>query len=213
MPAIAAGVQPGDQIVAVDGTPTPTWDKVIQTVSAAGDTIALSLHRISGEDMTLQVPTQKLNEGGVNRRVIGISPKVTTRPAGVGDAIGRGWDFCAGTTRAIVQFLVGLTNGQSSVSQLAGPLGVAKLSGESAREGSGAFLFFIAYVSVSIAFLNILPFPALDGGHVVYVIIEAIMHKPIPTRVKLWIQQVGMALLLLLVLFVSYHDILRMFTD
>lgn len=213
MPAAVAGVHVGDHISAINGVPTPTWEKVVDRVSAAGDTIAVTLHRATGEDVTLQIPTQKMNEGGVNRRVIGITPEVTVRAAGIGDAIGRGWGFCAGTTRAIVQFIGGLTTGASSVSQLSGPLGVAKLSGESAREGSGAFLFFIAYVSVSIAFLNILPFPALDGGHIMYVVIEAVIRRPIPTRVKLWIQQVGMALLLLLVLFVSYHDIVRMITD
>jgi len=154
-----------------------------------------------------------MDEAGVSRRVIGIAPEVITRPASVVDAAGQGWGFCATTTTGIVQFIVGLATGKSSVSQLAGPLGVAKLSGESAREGSAAFLFFIAYVSVSIAFLNILPIPALDGGHVLYVIIETITRRPIPTHVKLWIQQVGMALLLLLVLFASYHDIIRIFSD
>ncbi|HEY3294414.1 MAG TPA: M50 family metallopeptidase [bacterium] len=213
MPAATAGIQAGDHITAVNGVATPTWEKVVENVSAAGDSIALTVHRETGEDLTLLVPTKKMSEGGVDRRVIGIAPKVETRPAGLGDAVGRGWTFCAGTTRAIGQFIAGLATGESSVSQLSGPLGVAKLSGESAREGSGAFLFFIAYVSVSIAFLNILPFPALDGGHIMYVIIEAITRRPIPTRVKLWIQQVGMALLLLLVLFVSYHDIVRMIAD
>lgn len=213
MPAVAAGVQTGDRIVSVNGVATPTWEKVVETVSNAGDSVSLTLQRAGGEQVMLLVPTLKLNDAGVNRRVIGIKPEVTRRAAGIGDAVSRGWGFCAGTTRAIIQFIIGLATGESSVSQLSGPLGVAKLSGESAREGSSVFLQFIAFVSVSVAFLNILPFPALDGGHVVYVIIEAVTRRTIPTRVKIWIQQVGMVLLLLLVLFVSYHDIMRMIAD
>jgi regulator of sigma E protease len=96
---------------------------------------------------------------------------------------------------------------------LSGPIGVAKLSGDSARQGSDAFFWFIAYVSVSIGFLNILPFPVLDGGHILYVIIESLIRRPIPSRVKIWIQQAGVVMLLLLVLFVSYHDVLRIFSN
>ncbi|MBU0508922.1 site-2 protease family protein, partial [bacterium] len=149
---------------------------------------------------------------GSERRVMGIVPQIERRPARPLEIVERGWDFCWSTTTGIVGFLYGLATGQSSLSELAGPLGVAKLSGDSARQGSGAFLFFIAYVSVSIGFLQILPFPALDGGHIIYVLIEAIIRRPIPTKIKLWIQQVGMALLILLILFVSYHDVLRIFS-
>jgi len=84
------------------------------------------------------------------------------------------------------------------------------LSGESARQGPSQFLFFIAFVSVSIGFLNILPFPVLDGGHIVLVLIESIIRRPIPTKTKLVIQQVGMFALLLLIVVVSYHDILKL---
>lgn len=212
MPAQAAGVAAGDEIRAVNGIPTPDWAAVVQHISAAGDTIALTLARAGGDTATLWLPTAAAADGS-SRRVVGIAPDVIRRPASVGEALTNAGDFCWSTTTAIVGFIGGLVSGRSSISELAGPLGVARLSGESARQGSGAFLFFIAYVSVSIGFLNILPFPALDGGHIIYVLIESMIRRPIPTRIKLWIQQVGMALLILLVLFVSYHDILRIITD
>ncbi len=210
MPAQAAGLVAGDQIVSVNGQTTSAWENVVEAVSTAGDTIRLGIVHADGTESNLDVPTQETTDGS-NRRVIGIVPEIVMRSASPAEIIERGWNFCVGTTAGIVQFLVGLATGSSSISELSGPLGVAQLSGESARQGSGAFLFFIAYVSVSIGFLNILPLPVLDGGHIVYVLIEAIIRRPIPTRVKLWIQQAGMALLLLLVLFVSYHDIMRMF--
>jgi regulator of sigma E protease len=210
MPAITAGVHAGDEIVSVNNKPTASWEDVVNAISTTGDTVRLDLRRDS-QILTVQVPTKKFGEAAEQRHVIGIAPKVDFHAAGPIDVITRGWRFCSETTMGIIHFFSGLVTGESSISQLAGPLGVAKLSGESARQGSGAFLFFIAYVSVSIAFLNILPFPALDGGHIVYVIIEAIIRRPIPTPIKLWIQQVGMALLILLVLFVSYHDVMRIF--
>jgi regulator of sigma E protease len=209
MPALAAGVHAGDEIVSVDGQPTPLWHDVVTAINGGGDTVALSLRR-DAQIIDVRIATQPFSKES-KRRGIGVAPKIVRRSATVGDVLGESWSFCVGTTAGIVGFLKGLTTGASHISDLSGPLGVAQLSGESARQGSGAFLFFIAYVSVSIGFLNILPFPVLDGGHIVYVLIEAVMRRPIPTRVKLWIQQVGMGLLILLVVFVSYHDIMRIF--
>jgi regulator of sigma E protease len=191
----------------VNGKATETWEQLVAAVGSAGDTVAITLER-SGEVLALRFATQSSGEGS-RRRVIGVAPQVDVHAAAVGDVISQGADFCYGTTVGIIGFLRGLVTGESSLSQLAGPLGVAKMSGESARQGSGAFLFFIAYVSVSIGFLNILPFPALDGGHIVYALIEAVIRRPISTKVKLWTQQIGLALLIALVIFVSYHDIVR----
>jgi regulator of sigma E protease len=212
-PAAAAGVLAQDEIVSVNGVSTPLWEDLVKAISHAGDTVLLILNRpSSGEQIQILIPTKSVDDvNGGQRRVIGIAPHVTIRSASLGETIEQAWTFCYRTTTDIVGFLSQLAHGNGSISQLSGPLGVAKLSGESARQGPGAFLFFIAFVSVSIAFLNILPFPALDGGHIVYVIIEAIIRRPIPTKAKLIIQQVGMATLLLLVLIVSYHDIMRMF--
>lgn len=212
LPAAATGIAAGDEIRAVNGVPTPDWSAVVETISSAGDTIALTVARRGGDTLTYWIPTSAATDGS-DRRVVGIAADVLRRPAGILEALVNAGGFCWGTTTAIVDFLVGLASGRSSISELAGPLGVARLSGESARQGSGAFLFFLAYVSVSIGLLNILPIPALDGGHIIYVLIESVLRRPIPTRIKVWTQQIGMALLILLVLFVSYHDIVRIFAD
>ena len=102
-----------------------------------------------------------------------------------------------------------MVSGQASMREVAGPIGIAQLSGETIRNGFVDFISFIAQVSVSIGLLNILPFPVLDGGHLVFISIEAIIRRPISTKVKLNIQKVGLALILAFFLLVSYHDILR----
>ncbi|MBI5059085.1 site-2 protease family protein [candidate division KSB1 bacterium] len=213
MPALKAGVVKDDVIETVEGRAVGSWEDVVQAITAARDTVNIGIRRASGEHVEFAIPTQIIPGSDPPRHVVGIAPKVVFRPASPGEAISQGGLFCWRTSVGIVRFVGDLFGGASSVKDLAGPLGVAKLSGESAREGGDAFLFFIAYVSVSIGFLNILPFPVLDGGHIVYVIIESIIRRPIPSKLKLYIQQAGMAMLLMLVLFVSYQDLLRIFAN
>lgn len=207
-PAAIAGIQSGDQIVEIDGHAVTKWEDVIRNITAAQDTVALRVAR-AGETLAFMIPTVSIEEGDSSRRVIGIAPQLTFRAAGFGEAISAAGLFCWRTTANLVGFISDLVSGSGSLSQLSGPVGVARLSGESARQGFDAFLFFIAFISVSIGFLNILPFPVLDGGHIVIAVIESIIGRPISTKVKLGIQQFGMAALILLVLVVSYHDILR----
>ncbi|MFH1011287.1 MAG: RIP metalloprotease RseP [bacterium] len=210
MPAEAAGLQGGDRILQVGDKRVAEWRDLVGLISTASDTVHLTVTR---RDSVWQaaVPTTVRKEGDTTRRVIGIVAEVSFRKASLIESFGQGIYFCYGTTAGILDFFRQLVLGQASIRDLAGPVGVAKLSGESARQGLGTFLFFLAFVSISIGFLNILPFPVLDGGHIVYVLIEAILRRPISTKVKLAIQQIGFVLLLLLVLVVSYHDIMRLF--
>ncbi len=208
-PAAIAGLLAGDRIAMIDGNAVEKWEDVVQLITASKDTVLLTAVR-DGMNVTLAVPTEVVAAGDSSRRVIGIAPKVEFRDAGIGEAGSSAFMFCWNTTRNLAGFIGDLIGGRGSLSQLSGPVGVAQLSGQSARQGAGEFLFFIAFVSVSIGFLNILPFPVLDGGHIAIVLIEAIIRRPVPTRTKLVIQQAGMIALLLLLVVVSYHDILRL---
>ena len=207
-PAEAAGLLPGDRIVSVGDSSVSDWMDVVGFISHGADTVHLTLAREDSQ-WSMAIPTIEIDDNGGTRRVIGIVTAVTFEKASIGEGLGQGIRFCTATTGSILGFFKQLASGQASVQDLAGPVGVARLSGESARQGLGTFLFFLAFVSVSIGFLNILPFPVLDGGHIVYVLIEAVIRRPISTKVKLVIQQTGFVLLLLLILVVTYHDILR----
>jgi regulator of sigma E protease len=210
MPAAAAGLQKGDRILQVGDSLVKDWNGLVALISTASDTVHLTLARADSV-WSAAIPTVLHTENDKTRRVIGIVAEVSFREASLGESLEQGVWFCYATTAGIVDFFRQLIMGEASIRDLSGPVGVARLSGESARQGLGTFLFFLAFVSVSIGFLNILPFPALDGGHILYVLIEVVIRRPISTKVKLAIQQVGLALLILLVLVVSYHDILRLF--
>lgn len=209
-PAAVAGLASGDQIVEINGQSVSTWEDVVRLITAAGDTVAVVASR-DGARVPFAVPTEMIDAGDTTRRVIGIAPEVEFRPAGVTEAVTGAFSFCWNTTRNLAGFIGDLVQGKGSLTQLSGPVGVAQLSGESARQGPSQFLFFIAFVSVSIGFLNILPFPVLDGGHILVVLIEAVIRRTIPMKAKLAIQQAGMIALLLLLVVVSYHDILKLF--
>ncbi|MBK6766866.1 MAG: RIP metalloprotease RseP [bacterium] len=208
-PAEMAGLVSGDRLISINAEPVEQWEDVVRLITIAGDCVAVVVQR-NGESLTRVVHTESIEAGDSTRRVIGIAPKVEFRSAGVGEAVSGAFAFCWNTTRNLGGFIGDLIMGRGSLNQLSGPVGVAMLSGESARQGPSQFLFFIAFVSVSIGFLNILPFPVLDGGHIVLVLIESLIRRPIPTKTKLVIQQVGMFALLLLIVVVSYHDILKL---
>ncbi|NUO18084.1 site-2 protease family protein [bacterium] len=210
-PAHSVGLRAGDLITSIDGIAVTEWEEVVERITASSDSVRMTVLRGS-ENLSFVVPTEEMQSGDSSRKVIGISPAVVYRDASFGEAISSGFVFCYRTTANLAVFIGDLVSGEGSLSQLSGPVGVAQLSGESARQGMSEFLFFIAFVSVSIGFLNILPFPVLDGGHIVVVLIESIIRRPIPTRVKLAIQQAGMAALLLLIIVVSYHDIVKLFS-
>jgi regulator of sigma E protease len=106
-----------------------------------------------------------------------------------------------------------LIRGEAGLKDFTGPVGIAQFSGEAFRTGLVVFLSFLAFISANIGLINILPIPVLDGGHIVFITIEAIIRRPISSKVKLIIQQVGMALLLALILIISYNDIMRIFVN
>ena len=104
-----------------------------------------------------------------------------------------------------------LGSGSASISDLGGPIMIAQLAGQTAEAGITPFLTFMALLSVNLAFLNILPIPGLDGGHIFIHLIEAILRRPLKIKTRIVIQQIGMALLLMLMVTVIMQDITRLF--
>ncbi len=216
-PALDAGLLEGDQIVALDGLPVTNFDSLRMYVNArVEEPIAVTFLR--GTDSQTVTITTKAQpaltpEGDVDTvGILGVNQQpVGYERYGFGEAVARG----VGATHLIVtetvRFLGKLVTGQMSSSMIGGPLFIAQQSGREARKGAQSLFFFMALLSVNLAILNILPIPVLDGGHLIFLAIEAIKGSPLSMKARLWAQQVGMVLLLGLIVYVTYNDILRFF--
>jgi regulator of sigma E protease len=212
-PAEEIGIQKGDRIVSIAGDSIATWQDLTKVIHASGgQTLDIEWVRENQRFTAQVVPRDTVitqRDSTFHLGLIGINPEPTFKKVGFFASVERGFRI---TWFIIEQTLIALKRlifGQGSLKEVSGPIGIAQISGETIRSGFVDFIWLIANISVSIGLLNIFPFPVLDGGHVVYITIEAIIRRPISTKVKLNIQKVGLALLLAFFLLVSYHDILK----
>ncbi len=218
-PAEQAGIRPGDRIIEAAGEPTPEWGdlvKVIHRYPGAPITVTWIHTDSSGHDTTIskQITPAVAPLLGFKRKSVGklgVIAEVERRRIGPLTALVYGTDQVIGVLVTNVISLYWLLSGQAHIRELTGPVGIARESGRSARSGLASFVMFIAFISVSIGFLNILPIPMLDGGYLLFMCVEAVIRRPIPEKLKLNLIRIGLALLIALVLVVSYHDILRIF--
>jgi regulator of sigma E protease len=206
MPAGKIGLQPNDRILSVDGQSVETWQQLTALIHARPEKeIILEWERAGEKFQTTVVPRRDPQD---QKGRIGIAgPKIEMRQAGFGEAFvfasGRSWFV----TREIFKFIGRLFSGKESVREgLAGPAQMMKMAGQVAREGFGEYINFIALISLQLALLNILPIPALDGGHLVFLGLEAILRRPVSVQARIRVQQIGMALLLALMLFIFIND-------
>jgi regulator of sigma E protease len=215
MPAIAAGIQPGDRIISIDGEPIKTWNDLTTTIHAQPNTdISLTVLReniqIEMEITTSFMPV--LRDAGMDTLgAIGIIPEVFYRDMTVGEAFNIGWLRTAGSFGMIIMSLKMLGSGAASMSDFGGPIMIAQLAGQTAEAGWIPFLTFMALISVNLAFINILPIPGLDGGHIMIHLIEGILRRPLTMKARITIQQIGMAFLLMVMVTVVFNDISRLF--
>ena len=143
--------------------------------------------------------------------VLGIYPEFLYMDITVSEAISIGWSRTIGSFGMIIESLRMLGSGDASVSDFGGPIMIAQLAGQTAKAGMIPFLTFMALLSVNLAFLNILPIPGLDGGHIFIHLIEAVIRKPLTLKTRIAIQQIGMAFLLILMVTIIFQDITRLF--
>jgi regulator of sigma E protease len=210
MPAQTAGLQPGDIVRSIDGKPVSTWEELVALVHAAPEKSITMLLQRGSETLTVQMtPTlEKIQNIGL----VGIEPKTISRKPGLISAAGMGIGSAYRLTILVFKSFAMLFTGQVSLKEgLAGPVRIAQMAGDSAKGGFGSLLMFAAFLSLNLGILNVLPIPVLDGGHLLFLAIEAIIRKPISVKIKLVVQQIGMALLLALMLFVIFNDFSHIF--
>lgn len=216
-PAEQAGLQTGDRILAINQQPVADWEEMTRIVRAHPDQ-PLQMTVLRGTDtLQITITPKPVNEIGPDQSSqivgkIGIGPYVQHRQIGLAPALAIGFKNSLFLSGMILRELYWLITGKKSVRDaVAGPVMITKMAGEFARAGFANLLMFTANLSLMLAILNIMPFPVLDGGHLVIVLVEGIRRKPISVKTKMAIQQVGMALLIMLMIFVVYNDLTKVF--
>lgn len=216
LPAEQAGIAKGDRIIAIDGKPVSEWEELSQTIKASqGKSLNLEVKR-GTETLKFTVqPTRKEGRNIFGERkddwMIGIGSQVSIEKGRPGLAVVKAfyqtWDYIKLTLMAFYK----MVNGDVSPKNIGGPILIAQMAGQQAQEGVGSFLAFLAVLSINLGVLNLLPVPVLDGGHLVFFMIEAVIRKPVSVRVREVAQQVGIGLLGLLMVYAFYNDIVRFF--
>ena len=213
------GLRDGDEVVAIDGRAVTRWDELVTTVSANPAKALLFEVRRGGRLQEVRVTPDPVLEksGSVGR--IGATPRVDRNAMekymvevryGAGESLGRAlertWETSVFSLRMLGKMLVG----EVSPRNLSGPITIADYAGQSAQVGWSAYLLFLALISISLGVLNLLPIPLLDGGHLMYYMVEILKGSPLSERIVVFSQQIGMGVLLVLMVFALYNDITRL---
>ena len=223
-PAEKAGLLKGDQIISINGTPIENWRQMQSIISSSGGAeLVLSVKRREEVFQVILTPqyVEDKNHLGevVNRYLIGISTQPLDIPEAdlvtkrlnpmkaVIESINRTYSICALMVRSVVKMI----DGSIPKENLGGPIMIAKLAGDQAKQGFDKLVQFIAFISINLAIINLLPIPVLDGGHLLFFSIEAIKGRPVSVKVREVAQQVGFFILILLMILVFYNDITRFF--
>ncbi len=217
-PAQQAGLQVGDRIVAVDGEAVGSYrDLVLEVMLYPETELDVTVER-GGENVTIPVTTlsdERVDQFG-NATIVGVigvygsAVEPVFEPVGPITAVGMAWQQSLDTVDMMLVGIKQIVVGDRSVKELGGPITIAKVSGEQLSLGWLEFTSFAALISLNLAFINLLPIPALDGGHLAFYAVEAIRRKPASRRSQELAFRTGMALVLGLMLFVTVIDIAKL---
>jgi regulator of sigma E protease len=207
--AAHAGMLAHDRIVAIDGAPIHTFEDIQKAITPRpGQTMAVEVDR-GGATRTLSVTTNARTEaGGARVGVLGIQGgAIAYQRMSLPAAIAGGVTQTCEVTRETVVGLWQMISGQRGTGDLGGPLRIAQLSGQVAELGLASLVSFIAVLSVNLGLINLFPIPVLDGGHLLFYLVEAIRGRPIPPRAQEYGFRAGLALLACLFVFATWNDL------
>ncbi|MEO0464802.1 MAG: RIP metalloprotease RseP [Pseudomonadota bacterium] len=213
--AKAAGLEIGDQITKVDQTPIADFNDLVENIALYPDKrVTLEVVR-DGNTMTFPVTIARIenddgfgNKGDIGR--IGVGPAALQyewQPVPLLDTVPLATAQCWKLVKMMVTGIQQIITGQRSIKELGGPIKIAKVSGERLSLGPTAFIEFVALISLNLAFINFLPIPALDGGHLAFYAIEAVRRKPVGPQATEWAYRTGIALVLAFMVVVTFNDV------
>lgn len=211
--ASRAGLEPKDIIVKVDNLANPAVMKIIQFAQSHPGLSTQIVVKRADKEVTLPftiapvlIHGKMVGKLGVNLGEIQVGKQRLSLGSSMMAATYETWDFTVRTVQGIGQ----LITGQRSAKELGGPLRIAQISGQVAELGFDKLIFTMAILSVNLGLINLFPIPILDGGRLLFYIIEAIYRRPVPKKIQAWGFQIGFVLVFLLFLFSTYNDIVQM---
>lgn len=217
-PAQAAGLKTGDRLLTLDGQTLSDWQQVVDLVRVRPDTkIVLKIER-DGAQLDVPVTLAVRGEAKAAGGYLGAGVKSPEWPpsmvrevsfgplAAIGEGAKRTWTMSVLTLESLKKMLFG----ELSVKNLSGPITIAKVAGASAQSGVADFLNFLAYLSISLGVLNLLPIPVLDGGHLLFYLVEWVRGRPLSDRVQGWGIQIGISLVVGVMLLALVNDLGRL---
>lgn len=211
MPAAAAGIERGDDLVAIDGEPIGDWMDIQAAINARGNKETVITVDREGETFDITVIPVEVEVEGTEVGQIGIVPQgkrvdgMPPREAIVGGAVYT-WEL----NSRIIEALAGIIRGTEKA-EVQGPVGIIRETGRAADQGIVPLMTLAAVISVHLALFNLLPIPALDGGRLVFLLLEMIRRRPVSAKIELTVHAVGFILLLGLIIVVTFQDVGRIF--
>ena len=209
-PAAQANLQEGDRILQVDGQEVASWSDLQQTVAQhPGEEVILVLER-NGQEETVNITPASIELEGSGARVVqmGVMPPMHDS---IGSKITFGFRETYSIMIGIIDALKQMVTGQFSLNNLGGPVAIYALTDNAVQQGLKSLLFFAGYLSVNLGIVNLLPIPALDGGKIIFNIIEGIRGKPASQAVETWVTLIGVGIIFALMIAVTWNDIQRFF--
>ncbi|MFL6634120.1 MAG: RIP metalloprotease RseP [Massilia sp.] len=210
--AARAGLRQGDLVTSIDGKDIADGIAFIEAVrGAAGKTLQVGVQRGDQQLVLPLTPDRDPQSGrGLVKLMIAQAPEMVTVKAGPLAALAKGaqrtWETSAMTVKMIAKMIVG----EVSLKNVTGPITIADVAGQTARSGLEPFLEFIAFISISLGVMNLLPIPVLDGGHLLYYSLEVLTGRPLPARIGEIAQRAGVGLLFMLMALAVFNDLVRL---
>lgn len=203
-PAKAAGLQAGDQVIQVNGEETSTWEEVYEGIKSSDNVVSVTVDR-DGKELSYDI-TPEIGPDGT--KIIGVTSKMVRNPVKSFSAGARAtYEF----GRVTLTSLKMLVSGEASIKEVSGPVGIISIVGQTGKMGFAPVVSLMALISINLAMINMLPLPALDGGRILFVFIRKLTGKMISDKLEGFVHAGGMALLLGLIIYVTWNDIWRLF--
>ncbi len=209
MPAEKAGLKIGDKILSVDGEPITTWEAFVDKIKTVDSEKSVTISYERDSKVAEVSMTPNFDEKS-QRVLVGVQSSMVYEPQDLSTSFSMAVERTVSILAFMVNALIDIFKAPSEA-ELAGPIGIAQMAGQVAETGFVPLLNFAALLSLNLGLLNLLPVPALDGGHFVSLVIEAVRGKPMSTKAMMYTQRVGIALLLALTLYATMSDLVRVF--